>query len=69
MLEVNEGFLAPNLLPQLLPSDQLAGACREQDEDLRGLGREFDLHPALPEFATLGVQVEDAKAQKRMLPL
>ena len=65
VLEVDEGFLAPNLLPELLPSDQLAGARGEQDEDLRGLGRQIDLHPGFPEFAALGVQVEDPKAQQR----
>src|SRR5439155_18557158 len=59
VLEVNEGFLAPNLLPELLPSDQLAGAPGEQDEDFGGLGGEVDIHPSFPEFATLGVYVED----------
>ena len=55
VLEVNERFLAPNQLSELLSSDQLAGARSEQDEDFGGLGRQVDLHPAFPEFATLGV--------------
>ena len=55
VLEVNEGFLAPNLLPELLSSNQLAGARGEQDEDFGGLGRQVDLHPGFPEFATLRV--------------
>src|SRR5207244_1475392 len=65
VLEVNEGFLAPNLLPELLPSDQLAGARGEQDEDFGGLGRQVDLPPGFPEFAALGVQLEEPKAQQR----
>ena len=69
VLKVNEGFLAPNLLPELLASDQLAGPPGEQDEDFGGLGRQVNLHPGFPEFATLGVYVEDTKAQQRMLPL
>ena len=55
MLEVNERFLAPDLLSEFFPSDQLPGTGGEQDQDSRGLGRKFDVHPAFPQFPALDV--------------
>jgi hypothetical protein len=46
VLEVDERIGAPDLLSELLPSDQLAGASDEQGEDFRGLRPQLDLRPA-----------------------
>src|SRR2546422_5364693 len=61
MLEVNEGVLAPNLLPELFPSDQLAGPSGEQDEDFGGLGGRLISTPAFRSSPLVGFSSKTPK--------
>ena len=51
----------PQPLLQFLPSHHFAGALQQDGENLKGLAREFQLHPALAQFSRPKVNFEGSE--------
>jgi hypothetical protein len=62
-IEVYESLIAPDLLVNLVPGNDLPALLCEQAEHLEGLRRQFYRIAILPQFAVLQVDFEGTKAQ------
>jgi hypothetical protein len=63
LVELDEGFLPPQLSPDFVVRDQRAGPARQQEEELEGLRLEA-MPPAVPEkFPRRRIQLEPAEPE------
>jgi hypothetical protein len=56
MIEINDGVMGPELLPDFLPGHNLPGMFQQQAEDLKRLFGEKEPSSALVQFASSEVQ-------------
>jgi hypothetical protein len=61
VLEVHEGVRRPELQPQLVAGDQLAGMRQQGGQQLQGLALHVDLLAGPPQLAGAEIQLEIAK--------
>jgi hypothetical protein len=61
VVEVHERIRRPQLLLQLLASDDIPGALKQQHEDFEGLPLQPHTKTVLPQLARPEIQVEDAE--------
>ena len=64
VLEINEGFVRPEALLQLLARNDPAGALHHGLEHLERLLLQPNLYAALAQLATDKIQLEDTKARR-----
>ena len=62
MVEIDESVFPPKLLLQLLAGDDLPRPLQQDLEHRQGLGVQLDLDPALAEFPSAEIGLEDTEA-------
>jgi len=63
VVEIDEGLGAPEALTHFLAGDEFGGVIQEHDQDLKGLGVQFDTDPMLAELSGGGVGLEGAEGE------
>jgi hypothetical protein len=63
MVEIDEGIGRPNLSPQFLARDHIAGAIQQRRQDLQRLTLQAQPYAALAQFARANIQFEIVETQ------
>jgi hypothetical protein len=63
MLEVDEGSFRPELLPELIARNQLAGSLQEDQQHFDSLALQSNLDPSVSELSCLGVNLEGSEPE------
>jgi len=61
VLEIDEGILRPELLPDLFAGHQFARALQQHGQDLEGLTMKLDFQSLLAQFSSAKVNFKDTK--------
>ena len=61
VIELDEGIGSPERLPKLLARDHFVGPLDQDLQDAKGLLRQLQPHPLLPQLASIEVGLEDGR--------
>jgi len=68
MVEIDNGAIAPQMLPQFIPSDHFAGMLKQHHQYAEGLPLKADADASFGQITGLKIELENAKTEFSRTP-